>query len=60
MRILFIGDDAAPANGLKPRPPFKPREITVRPRGRTLNGRATRRGHIDSLPKEDGHVQALR
>jgi len=60
VRILFIGDDAVPANRLKPGAPLNSCEITVRPAGRTLKRRATRRGHTTSLIKEDRHVQALR
>jgi len=52
VRILFIGDDAAP--------PLNSCEITVRRCGRTLKRRDTRRDHVTSLPEEDGHVQTMR
>jgi len=34
--------------------------ITVRACNRTLKRLGARRGHIASVPKEDGHVQTLR
>jgi hypothetical protein len=60
VRILFIGDDAVPCGRAGARPALNSCEITVRPFGRTLRRRGTRRAHTTSLPKEDGHVQTLR
>jgi len=60
VRILFVGDDAVPCDGLQLGWPHNSCEISVRPCGSTLKRRRTRRGYITSLPKEDGHVQTLR
>jgi len=60
VRILFIGDDAVHRGRAEARPALNPCEITVRSCRRTLKRRGTRRGHITSRPKEDGHVQTLR
>ena len=60
VRILFNGDDAVPCGRAEARPALNACEITVRPYKRTLKHRGTRRGHITSLPKEDGHVPTLR
>jgi hypothetical protein len=60
VRILFNGDDAVPCGRTEARPALNACEITVRPYRRALKRRGTRRGHITSLPKEDGHVQTLR
>ena len=50
VRVLFIGDGAVPCGRAEARSAPNLCEITVRPRGRTLKRRGTRRGHITSLP----------